>query len=225
MHRSQGSSGRARRRLAVVLCVTAIVSTSCGGGSDAADTTTSEAAPTTAVPTTTEEATSSTDGGATSSTGATTTTALPDASEAQRTAPGDGTGTALLTAVRVGRNEGFDRIVFEFEGEAQPGYRIQWTDGLITADGSGEPVEVDGEAYLEMVLQPASGVDLSSPELRITYEGPDRIDTAGAAVLTDLVRTGDFEAVLSWAAGAEERAPFRVLTLSSPTRVVVDVAS
>ena len=162
----------------------------------------------------------------TSSTETTPTTALPDASEAQRTAPGDGTGTALLQAVRVARNEGFERIVFEFEGSAQPGYRIQWVDGPITADGSGEPVEVAGEAYLEMIMQPASGVDLSSDELVITYDGPDRIPVAGQTeLITDLVRTGDFEAVLSWAAGATERAPFRVLVLSAPTRVVVDIAT
>lgn len=171
---------------------------------------------TTAAPTTT--------GGAAVTATTTPAPGLPEASEAQRSAPSDGTGTALLKTVRVGRNPGFERIVFEFAGTSVPGYRIQWVDGPILADGSGEPVDVDGEAFLEMIMEPASGVDLSAPQLTIVYDGPDRIPVAGQTVLiTDLVRTGDFEAVLSWAAGTTEKVPFRVLRLTSPTRIVVDL--
>lgn len=203
---------------------------SCGGsgGSDAATTTTSAAGSTSMAEgsTTSSADASTTTADAPTTTGSTATTALPDASLGQRTAPPDGTGTALLTAVRVGRNAGFERIVFEFEGTSVPGYRVGWVDGPILADGSGEPVAVDGDAYLEIVLQPASGVDMSAPELRVTYEGPDRIDTSGTTEqLTDLVRTGDFEAVLTWVAGATQQAPFRVLALTSPTRIAIDVAT
>jgi hypothetical protein len=38
----------------------------------------------------------------------------------------------------------------------------------------------------------------------------------------ELVRTGDFEAVPGWVVGLEERADFRVLTLTDPPRRVVD---
>jgi hypothetical protein len=41
----------------------------------------------------------------------------------------------------------------------------------------------------------------------------------------ELVRTGDFEAVLSWAIGLEKQSEFRVQTLDDPARLVVDVAS
>ncbi|MCU1370577.1 MAG: uncharacterized protein JWO77_1771 [Ilumatobacteraceae bacterium] len=201
---------------------------SSGSGGATVDTTAppSEASTTTAAgaTTTTGAPTPETSAGATTTTATPGGTGLPDASEAQRSAPGDGTGTALLRAVRVGRNAGFERIVFEFEGASMPGYRVQWVDGPITADGSGETVDVAGEAFLEIVMDPASGVDLSAPQLTIIYDGPDRIPVAGQTVLiTDLVRTGDFEAVLSWAAGTTEQVPFRVLRLSNPTRVVVDL--
>lgn len=203
--------------------------TACGGSSSGSDggggaTTTEQADTTTTAASTSTSAGASTT--ATSAPASTTTAAggLPDASEAQRSAPSDGTGTALLKTVRVGRNAGFERIVFEFAGSSMPGYRVQWVDGPITADGSGEPVEVAGEAYLEIIMQPASGVDLSAPQLTIVYDGPDRIPVAGQTqLITDLVRTGDFEAVLSWAAGTTERVPFRVLRLESPTRVVIDL--
>ncbi len=219
-----------RRRALLTAAAVMLLGTgasACGGGgsgSDASD------ASTTAAPTddtsstaaeTTAAASTSTDAEVTTTTEA---PGLADASEAQRSAPGDGTGTALLKAVRVGRNEGFERIVYEFQGTSVPGYRIQWVDGPITADGSGEPVEVKGSAYLEMIMEPASGVDLSGTEFKVVYEGDDRIAVAGQTeLITDLVRTGDFEAVLSWAAGTTERVPFRVLTMSSPTRIVIDL--
>lgn len=201
--------------------------TACGSGSSASDG--AETSTTGAPATTSTSVASSTTAGAstTATSGAVTTTAasgLPDASEAQHSAPSDGTGTALLKTVRVGRNAGFERIVFEFAGTSMPGYRVQWIDGPVLADGSGEPVDVDGEAFLEIIMEPASGVDLSAPQLTIVYDGPDRIPVAGQTVLiTDLVRTGDFEAVLSWAAGTTEKVPFRVLRLENPTRVVVDL--
>ena len=204
--------------------------TACGGGSDdgGAKATTSAGGSQPDGSSTTDAEPGTTDGSSTTGGGATTTTAaggLPGASEGQHTAPGDGTGTALLKSVRVGSHEGFERIVFEFAGTSVPGYRVQWVDGPITADGSGDEVEVAGEAFLEIVMQPASGVDLSAPQLTIVYQGPDRVPVAGQTTLiTDLVRTGDFEAVLSWAAGTTERVPFRVQTFTSPVRVVIDLA-
>ena len=205
--------------------------TACGSGSSGPKETTTSAADASSSSTTaaggedstTSEGTATTTGStATSST--TAAPGLPDASEAQHSAPADGTGTALLKTVRVGRNPGFERIVFEFAGASMPGYRVQWIDGPVLADGSGEPVDVTGEAFLEIVMEPASGVDLSAPQLSIVYDGPDRIPVAGQTeLITDLVRTGDFEAVLSWAAGTTEKVPFRVLRLKSPTRIVIDL--
>ncbi|HEX2575345.1 MAG TPA: hypothetical protein VHK88_03290, partial [Aquihabitans sp.] len=114
------------------------------------------------------------------------------------------------------------RVVFEFAGGTAPGYRVGWVDGPVTADGSGKEVEVSGEAHLELRFTPASGVDMATGSP--VYRGPDRVPVEGrAVVLTDLVRTGDFEAVLTWVAGAQGEAPFRVTTLDGPVRVVVDL--
>ncbi len=201
----------------------------CGSGSSGSDgssTATAPPASTTKVAGSTGSTGSTTSGGTDTTADVATTVAagLPDASEAQHSAPADGTGIALLRTVRVGRNPGFERIVFEFAGTSRPGYRVQWVDGPIVSDGSGEPVDVTGDAFLEIVMEPASGVDLSAPQLTIVYDGPDRIPVAGQTeLITDLVRTGDFEAVLSWAAGTTTKVPFRVLSLKSPTRIVVDL--
>jgi hypothetical protein len=133
-------------------------------------------------------------------------------------------GTALLTAVRLGRHEGFDRVVFEFRPGASPGYRVRYVQPPIVEDGSGKRVAVAGDAYLSIRMEPASGFDLEGTSGQV-YTGPVRIGGSGAGtdVVLEVVRTGDFEAVLTWVAGLEDRAPFRVIRLFGPPRIVVDV--
>jgi hypothetical protein len=140
------------------------------------------------------------------------------------TGPAQGTGLALLSDVRVGAHEGFDRIVFEFEPGSRPGYTVRYTEPPIREDPSDRLVRIGGNAFLSVRMFPASGFDLTGAAGE-TYTGPARIDggDAGTEVLVEVVRTGDFEAVLNWVAGVEERVPFRVLALSGPPRIVVDV--
>lgn len=140
----------------------------------------------------------------------------------------DSTGQriSLLTAVEAGRHEGFDRVVWTFDGDV-PAYRVAYVERPITEDGSGAPIEVRGDATLQIILTPASGTDLSGEDVRTVYEGPDRIDgsASGTAVVEEVVLTGDFEATLSWVIGLDRQAPFAVTELSDPTRVVIDIAS
>jgi hypothetical protein len=94
----------------------------------------------------------------------------------------------------------------------------------LTEDGSGATVDVKGAAFVAVRMEPASGFDLNTGEGQLVYKGPKRIDAsaAGASVVDDVVRTGDFEAVLSWAIGLEAKVDFRVTTAASPSRLVVD---
>ena len=134
-----------------------------------------------------------------------------------------GSETALLDRIAVGRHEGYDRVVFEFRN-GLPGYRIQYVQPPLKEDGSGNPVSVQGSAIVLVRMEPASGFDLNTGEGVMTYKGPKRIDGAGAgaSVVQELVRTGDFEAVLSWAVGLSDKVDFRVLTATSPSRLIVD---
>ena len=45
----------------------------------------------------------------------------------------------------------------------------------------------------------------------------------GTEAVVELVRTGGFEAVLTWAIGVESAQPFRVVRLEGPARIVIDV--
>jgi hypothetical protein len=134
-----------------------------------------------------------------------------------------GTETALLERVAIGRHEGFDRVVFQFRDHL-PGYRIEYVEPPLKEDGSGNVVQIKGNAFVVVRMEPASGFDLTTGEGVMVYKGPKRIDgaTAGTPTVREVVRTGDFEAVLSWAVGLEDRVDFRVRTATSPARLIVD---
>ena len=199
-----------RRRLASVFFVLALVGLA-GCGDDEPDdgdvaavdqtTSTSESTSTTiASSTTSADGQSSTTVSGSSFDGSTSPVSVP--------APDD-LGVALLKAVDVGRANGLDQVSFTFEG-GLPGYEVSYIDPPVRQDGSGHVVEVEGAAYLEMRFVPASGVDLLET-LEPTYTGPNEVE-GDTEVVTEVVRTGDFEAHLTWVAGVEEKVPYRIET-------------
>jgi hypothetical protein len=135
-------------------------------------------------------------------------------------APSTAKATSLLDRVAVGHHEGYDRVVFEFRDEGLPGYRVEYVEPPLKEDGSGAPVSVAGSAFVVVRMEPASGFDLNSGEGELVYKGPKRLP--GTGVVKEVVRSGDFEAVLSWAIGLEAKVPFRVTTAASPSRLIVD---
>jgi hypothetical protein len=207
---------------ALAACLAAALLAACGGGASA---------PTGSGKSTASGPTSSTTPGTTDGTTTAPTTTAPEPPPAGPpfgvaavSGSAQGSGLALLTAVRVGRHEGFDRIVFEFLPGATPGYRVRYVRPPIIEDPSGRRVRVAGIAFLSIRMEPASGFDLTGDAGQV-YTGPSRITgaTAGGDVVEEVVLTGDFEAVLNWVVGLDERAPFRVLRLSGPPRLVIDV--
>lgn len=171
--------------------------------------------------------------GTNSTTGDTTTTSASSTSggidplEGADTDPKTGPGPAMnygqLVGVEIGRHEGFDRIVFEFRGKSVPGYRVEYVDPPITEDASGKVVAVDGDAFLFVRMEPASAYDMAAGEA--SYKGPDRVEgsDAGTSEVQEVVKTGDFEAVLGWVIGLADKVDFRVDTLMDPGRIVIDV--
>ena len=140
-----------------------------------------------------------------------------------QTVTGPGGGTALLERVDAARHEGYDRVVFQFRNTV-PGYRVEYVEPPLQEDGSGAEVKVEGSAFVTVRMEAASGFDLETGEGVQVYTGPRRISGAdvGTSVVQEIVRTGDFEAVLTWAAGVSDRVDFRVQTLDDPPRLVVD---
>jgi hypothetical protein len=130
---------------------------------------------------------------------------------------------ALNERVALGRHEGFDRVVFQFRN-AVPGYHVEYVRPPLHEDGSGARVRVEGDAFVVVRMEPASGFDVATGEGELVYTGASRIAGApsGTSVVREVVRTGDFEAVLTWAIGLSDRVDFRVTELRDPARIVVD---
>lgn len=126
---------------------------------------------------------------------------------------------ALVTAVRYAAHPGFDRVVIDFKDDI-PGYRIEWVEALVQ-DGSGDEIDVDGGAYLHILLQPANAHDDKG---RQTWKGGP-IYPARLANITHVVRTGDFEAHVGVGLVLARRAGFEVKEQPKPNRLVIDVAS
>lgn len=126
-------------------------------------------------------------------------------------------GIADLVAVRAGRHEGFDRVVFEFGGEL-PGYEVEYIDKPVRACGSGDVVPLAGDGWLEVRFTPARAhTDEGKPTV------PDRRQRPSLPIVLELASTCDFEGHVNWVLGVSSPNRYRVLELKSPNRLVVDV--
>ncbi|ACZ31309.1 conserved hypothetical protein [Xylanimonas cellulosilytica DSM 15894] len=130
--------------------------------------------------------------------------------------PGD---DALLsvTDVRVASHDTFDRVVFDLEGTGTPGWRVEYVDEALD-DGSGLPVEVDGDGVLQVRI---SGTGMPMDTGVDEFSG-GTVELDGESV-EEVVYRFVFEGYSTAFVGTDDRAPFRVFTLENPTRLVVDV--
>ena len=195
------------RSRAVLPCllVVAALATACGGDGDGT------AAPaTSSAPGSSSASTSADDGGDAEPPFPANTD--PDTAEAS--------ADALLTVtdIRVGRHDGFDRVVVETDGTGTPGWRVQYVDAA-QSQGSGDDIEIDGEAVLEVTI---TGVGYPFDTGVEEYSGPDRI-AAGTGVVTEVVWDSTFEGTSVAFVGVDAETPFRVQLLEEPARVVLEV--
>lgn len=128
--------------------------------------------------------------------------------------------SVVVKEIRAARHEGFDRIVFEMQGETLPGYHVGYRSEAPVHCGSGAPVPVAGQRWLEIRLTPAQAhSEAGAP----TVKDAEREQMLKLPVLQELELTCDFEGEVTAAAGLTRERPFRVLALQGPARIVVDV--
>ena len=129
-------------------------------------------------------------------------------------------GYPTMTNIRTGLNTGYDRVVLDLTGSA-PGVSYTNVDEL-TADGSGEIVWLTGEFFVSVVATPARAHDDNGNP---TYTGPTKFRTRNLRNVMAVAVTGDFEGYLSIGLGIRYQTWVRVFTLTSPTRVVIDIGN
>ena len=133
-------------------------------------------------------------------------------------------GRLVVTDVRVGTHEGFDRVTVELDGEGEAGWFTELTDEP-TSQGSGEPIEFEGEMALwlaaQMITLPGDapeGVDEDARiDVDLTVAGPE------GGVITEVVGDTLFEGLQTFAIGLDAERPYRIERFEDPERIVIDV--
>jgi hypothetical protein len=128
------------------------------------------------------------------------------------------TAHAQITDVRVGTHDGYDRIVFEFGGGI-PAFSIEIVEPPFTADPSGLPLDVAGNAFLRIQLTGGTKV---TPDGSLSYTGPTDFQP-GFDELVELIEGGDFEALSTWYVGLDTQPCLDVFTISDGPRLVIDI--
>ena len=119
-----------------------------------------------------------------------------------------------LTGMRAATHDGFTRVVLEFSGEGTPGvWRAAWTDEAVE-QGRGLPIQVEGEAVLDLVID---GTPMTATET--PYPG----GTHTRAGDLDVVSDGTFEDNTHVVIGSPATRQFQIGFLSDPVRMVIDI--
>lgn len=119
-----------------------------------------------------------------------------------------------LTGIRAARHEGFTRVVLEFAGKGTPGvWSAAWTDEAVE-QGRGLPIQVEGEAVLDLVIDGTPMTATENP-----YPG----GTHTRAGDLDVVSDGTFEDNTHVVIGAPATRQFQIGFLSDPVRMVIDI--
>lgn len=129
---------------------------------------------------------------------------------------GGAVASSTVTAVRVGQHDGYDRLVIEFSGGV-PSYTVtRQSTSTFTRSPRGDQVTLQGSAGVLIVVHSVTNWT--------AYTGPTAFHS-GYPYLKEAVQVENFEGYQQWALGIQGTPYLRVFTLSSPSRLVVDVAA
>ena len=115
-------------------------------------------------------------------------------------------------------------VEFDFKPRnLAPGYRVSYetADTAKVEDASGRSVEIAGNAFLVVKLTPAMTATIDGDQVTKTYTGPNRLP--GKDPIKEVVKTGDFESVVTWVIGLDRVRPF--LFTASDGVLFVDIES
>ncbi|MDI3212754.1 hypothetical protein [Arthrobacter sp. AL12] len=131
---------------------------------------------------------------------------------------------AQVTNVRSGQHYCFDRLVIDLKGPVA-GYTVRYVP-QVTQDGSGFPVPLRGQAFLQVTVNSPAYND--NGNATFTPADPKELsDVSGYQTFRQVAWAGSFEGYSSLGLGVRARLPFRVFTLDGPaagSRLVIDVA-
>lgn len=122
--------------------------------------------------------------------------------------------TSTVVSIRTAHHVGYDRVVFQLT--SLPAERSVRYVAQVISDPQGSTVAMSGRYFAVLRLFRATAFSTTG------VSTPARLSPA-LPNLRQIVRVGDFEGVLSYALGLQQRVPLRLFTLTGPPRVVVDI--
>src|SRR5207248_710799 len=130
------------------------------------------------------------------------------------TAGGVAGASGTVYDVKVAHHDGYDRLVIGFPtANSMPQYQLnRQATAHFVRDASGQPVTLSGSAGMRVVLRNADIVNGAPSDLKPNL--PE---------IREVAQIGNFERVVSYGVGLSTPACIRVLELSGPTRLVIDV--
>ncbi|MDH6675896.1 hypothetical protein M2284_000084 [Rhodococcus sp. LBL1] len=141
--------------------------------------------------------------------------------QAPQTAAASPDAALTIRDIRVGKHDGFDRVVYEFGGTGTPGWRAEIVS-TATQQGSGKPLAVAGQGILQVLVDGSSMPFMTNVE---PYSGPNPLEVENPVVVTEVRDAGIFEGTDQTLIGLSDRnVSYRVYTLTEPTRLVVDIS-
>lgn len=112
-----------------------------------------------------------------------------------------------LSKVRVAKNKGFDRIVFEFEGEINS-YSVYYLPS--NKDAEGEKITIAGKVFMNIDLYGMPCETQDYPEGKLKFP------------IIQQISGGVFEGIQDFVIGVKAEKLYRVQELKNPVRLVID---
>lgn len=119
--------------------------------------------------------------------------------------------------MRVGKQKGFDRVVFEMNGTL-PKWYVTYEKPPFETYGD-QYMKLRGKAFIHVSLYMVQYSDEDREANERLEHQQNRIKWP---VIRDVKTSSFFEGEIEYLIGLKKRTPFRVMALSNPTRLVID---
>ena len=139
-------------------------------------------------------------------------------------------GSSTLADARIGAQDGYDRLVLEFVNSATlpESYNIEYVfdqNGGNTTNVTDDlhlDVEVQGNIALQVQLAGSHWDMVNNVQV---YEGSDSLSSSLMGNIIEAKFGGSHAGIILWGVGVQEANGYRILELTSPPRIVIDICT
>lgn len=118
--------------------------------------------------------------------------------------------------IRVAKQKGFDRVVFEFD-DGKPQYVIQYLpSNIYQTEGGDREIKIAGNVFMVVNIY---GIGVDDPPCELKSYPKKKLNFP---TLMQIQKAIWFEGIQDFLIGVKAKKPFRVQELSNPSRLVID---